>query len=133
MTRVGATSFLTQAARAELASIEERSEAAIAAGTVTRAEAEHDREAWAALADLFGTGETRTDLTLADLEEAAARALARRERALDRCTDDAKRPNLRARRDLVEAIHRRISHRRWSVEDLNKRLRARAQREDLAA
>lgn len=126
-------SFLAQAAQRELAAVEEAAEAAIAAGTVTREQADRDRAAWRAMLDIFSTGAAETHLTLADLEEVAARSLARREQALERCADDTRRPTLQARRDLVWAIHRRISHRRWQVEDLNQRLRDRAEREDIAA
>lgn len=98
--------------------------AMITAGKLSEEEARFDIDAWRAIAELFEAGETRSEMGWGELALATARALRRREEA---CEEKPESSDLAARRDLVFAIHRRISDRHDFFVQLNADLRARVE------
>lgn len=93
-------------------------------------EAARTIEAWTILVELLTNGSAATTVTWAELEEFTGRALERREADLAANPDSAVK---RMRRDLVAAIHEKVARNRDFIDRLNADLRARAERERIAA
>jgi hypothetical protein len=101
----------------------------VAKGEITADEAGHDWRCWLAIADFFaGPAEYRLPaswLTWADLSEAAARGLKRREQALAECKPEMVGP-LTDRRDAIAAMAWRLGRRAQFFRELNAQLEAQA-------
>jgi hypothetical protein len=109
------TYFAAVAAR-ELESREQHYPAMIDAGEIARDDAEADLAAWRVLVPLLRDGSVETELSLAQLELATARALRRCEDYVAEKPGNAIRI---ARRDAIWGIHERIRHQRETVETIN--------------
>lgn len=131
---------LAEAARYEAKVRQDGSPKRVLSGLLNANAATIDFQAWSAIAGLFETGQfeavqaggVREDTVISwpECQAAAERAVASLTKLLAEASPD-KRPALERRRHLVSSIARKVALRRATIEDLNRQLRDRAERDDV--